>query len=80
MDPWGHLVPWTFKDIIEKQNGMVIPRYTISHLLILYPVDMRPTIAITKAHMKVRIVLYSHDALPPLTDHVINSFLNLKRV
>ncbi|KAL6900250.1 GTP cyclohydrolase N terminal domain-containing protein [Trichoderma evansii] len=36
MDPWGHLVPWTFKDIIEKQN-----------------VDMRPTIAITKAHMKL---------------------------
>ncbi|KAL7968509.1 GTP cyclohydrolase N terminal domain-containing protein [Trichoderma sp. SZMC 28014] len=36
MDPWGHLVPWTFKDIIEKQN-----------------IDMRPTIAITKAHMKL---------------------------
>ncbi|KAL7930544.1 GTP cyclohydrolase [Trichoderma chlorosporum] len=36
MDPWGHLVPWTFKDIIEKEN-----------------VDMRPTIAITKAHMKL---------------------------
>ncbi|KAM0453195.1 hypothetical protein ACHAPV_008989 [Trichoderma viride] len=36
MDPWGHLVPWTFKDVIEKQN-----------------IDMRPTIAITKAHMKL---------------------------
>ncbi|PTB63584.1 hypothetical protein BBK36DRAFT_1144054 [Trichoderma citrinoviride] len=36
MDPWGHLVPWTFKDIIQKEN-----------------VDMRPTIAITKAHMKL---------------------------
>ncbi|TFA99860.1 Uracil-regulated protein 1 [Trichoderma ghanense] len=36
MDPWGHLVPWTFKDIMEKEN-----------------VDMRPTIAITKAHMKL---------------------------
>ncbi|KAK2029452.1 GTP cyclohydrolase II [Colletotrichum zoysiae] len=36
MDPWGHLAPWLFKDIIEKQN-----------------VDIRPTIAITKAHMKL---------------------------
>ncbi|KAK4104995.1 hypothetical protein N658DRAFT_483797 [Parathielavia hyrcaniae] len=22
MDPWGHLVPWLFKDTIEKENGM----------------------------------------------------------
>ncbi|KAK4127706.1 hypothetical protein N657DRAFT_653859 [Parathielavia appendiculata] len=36
MDPWGHMVPWLFKDIIEKEN-----------------VDLRPTIAITKAHMKL---------------------------
>ncbi|OLN95448.1 Uracil-regulated protein 1 [Colletotrichum chlorophyti] len=36
MDPWGHLAPWLFKDIIEGQN-----------------VDIRPTIAITKAHMKL---------------------------
>ncbi|GKT85159.1 GTP cyclohydrolase II [Colletotrichum tofieldiae] len=38
MDPWGHLAPWLFKDTIEKQNALV---------------DIRPTIAITKAHMKV---------------------------
>ncbi|EGS21036.1 uncharacterized protein CTHT_0028760 [Thermochaetoides thermophila DSM 1495] len=36
MDPWGHLVPWIFKDKIEKEG-----------------VDLRPTIAITKAHMKL---------------------------
>ncbi|KAL2260173.1 hypothetical protein VTK26DRAFT_5919 [Humicola hyalothermophila] len=36
MDPWGHLVPWVFKDIIQKEN-----------------VDLRPTIAITRAHMKL---------------------------
>ncbi|EON96149.1 putative gtp cyclohydrolase ii protein [Phaeoacremonium minimum UCRPA7] len=36
MDPWGHLAPWLFKDIIEKEN-----------------VDIRPTIAITRAHMKL---------------------------
>ncbi|KAI0472039.1 GTP cyclohydrolase N terminal-domain-containing protein [Xylariaceae sp. FL0804] len=36
MDPWGHLGPWLFKDIMEKEN-----------------VDIRPTIAITKAHMKL---------------------------
>jgi hypothetical protein len=36
MDPYGHLAPWVFKDIIEQDN-----------------VDIRPTIAITKAHMKV---------------------------
>jgi hypothetical protein len=32
----GHLSPWLFKDIIQKED-----------------VDIRPTIAITKAHMKV---------------------------
>ncbi|KAI1500916.1 GTP cyclohydrolase N terminal-domain-containing protein [Biscogniauxia marginata] len=36
MDPWGHLAPWIFSDIINKEN-----------------VDIRPTIAITKAHMKL---------------------------
>jgi hypothetical protein len=36
MDPYGHLAPWVFKDIIEQDN-----------------VDIRPTIAITKAHMKL---------------------------
>lgn len=36
MDPWGHLVPSLFGDLIEKEN-----------------VDLRPTIAITKAHMKL---------------------------
>lgn len=32
----GHLSPWLFKDIIQKED-----------------VDIRPTIAITKAHMRV---------------------------
>ncbi|TLS25383.1 hypothetical protein PpBr36_07390 [Pyricularia pennisetigena] len=36
MDPWGHIAPFLFKDIINKEN-----------------VDIRPTIAITKAHMKL---------------------------
>ncbi|KAK4453604.1 GTP cyclohydrolase [Podospora aff. communis PSN243] len=36
MDPWGHQVPWLFKDIMETEN-----------------VDLRPTIAVTKAHMKL---------------------------
>ncbi|KAJ9129776.1 Uracil-regulated protein 1 [Coniochaeta hoffmannii] len=36
MDPWGHTVPWTYKDVMDKEN-----------------VDLRPTIAITKAHMKL---------------------------
>jgi hypothetical protein len=36
MDPWGHLVPSLFGDLIDKDN-----------------VDLRPTIAITKAHMKL---------------------------
>ncbi|KAK0720483.1 GTP cyclohydrolase N terminal-domain-containing protein [Lasiosphaeris hirsuta] len=22
MDPWGHVVPWQWKDVIEKENGM----------------------------------------------------------
>ncbi|KAI1075251.1 putative GTP cyclohydrolase II [Whalleya microplaca] len=36
MDPWGHLAPWLFADIMAKEN-----------------VDIKPTIAITKAHMKL---------------------------
>ena len=36
MDPYGHLAPWLFKDIIRDDN-----------------VAIRPTIAITRAHMKV---------------------------
>ncbi|KAK3100920.1 hypothetical protein LTR53_018760, partial [Teratosphaeriaceae sp. CCFEE 6253] len=36
MDPFGHLAPWLYKDIIRDQN-----------------VEIRPTIAITRAHMKV---------------------------
>lgn len=36
MDPWGHVVPWQWKDVVDKEN-----------------VDLRPTIAITKAHMKL---------------------------
>nr|CAD70959.1 conserved hypothetical protein [Neurospora crassa] len=36
MDPWGHQVPWIFKDLMDKEG-----------------VDLRPTIAITKAHMKL---------------------------
>ncbi|KAL2114603.1 hypothetical protein VUR80DRAFT_4586 [Thermomyces stellatus] len=36
MDPWGHLAPWIFKDLMDAEN-----------------LDIRPTIAITKAHMKL---------------------------
>ncbi|RDA90367.1 hypothetical protein CP533_2932 [Ophiocordyceps camponoti-saundersi (nom. inval.)] len=36
MDPWGHLVPWTFQGIMEREN-----------------IDLRPTVAITRAHMRL---------------------------
>ncbi|KAI1437252.1 GTP cyclohydrolase N terminal-domain-containing protein [Xylaria sp. CBS 124048] len=36
MDPWGHLAPWQYANVIQKEN-----------------VDIRPTIAVTKAHMKL---------------------------
>ncbi|EWC48269.1 uracil-regulated protein 1 [Drechslerella stenobrocha 248] len=36
MDPFGHLPPWLYKDLIENEG-----------------VDIRPTIAITKAHMRL---------------------------
>jgi hypothetical protein len=36
MDPLGHLAPWLFKDVMEKEN-----------------IELRPTIAITRAHMKI---------------------------
>lgn len=25
MDPWGHLVPWVYKDIMQKENGTLAP-------------------------------------------------------
>lgn len=36
MDPFGHLAPWLYKDLMQKEN-----------------LDIRPTIAVTKAHMKI---------------------------
>lgn len=36
MDPYGHLAPWLYKDLMQSQN-----------------IDIRPTIAVTKAHMKI---------------------------
>ncbi|KAJ8126322.1 hypothetical protein O1611_g7316 [Lasiodiplodia mahajangana] len=59
MDPWGHLAPWLYGDIMQKENGeQRSPRTLLrarrtslnraGHI-----VDIRPTIAITKAHMKL---------------------------
>lgn len=54
MDPWGHLAPWLFKDTIENDNGEQRRDIIwIQVMLITFLVDIRPTIAITKAHMKV---------------------------
>lgn len=36
MDPFGHLAPWLYKDLINSQD-----------------LDIRPTIAVTRAHMKI---------------------------
>ncbi|RMZ83631.1 hypothetical protein DV738_g864, partial [Chaetothyriales sp. CBS 135597] len=36
MDPFGHLAPWLFSDLIKSQD-----------------IDIRPTIAVTRAHMKI---------------------------
>ena len=36
MDPFGHLAPWLYKDLMHSQD-----------------IDIRPTIAITRAHMKI---------------------------
>lgn len=24
MDPWGHIAPWLFKDLVEGEDGMLI--------------------------------------------------------
>lgn len=40
MDPWGHLAPWLFSDLVSPADGSV-------------GIDIRPTIAVTKAHMKI---------------------------
>ena len=36
MDPLGHLAPWLYKSVMDKED-----------------VEIRPTIAITRAHMKL---------------------------
>ena len=36
MDPLGHLAPWLYKDLINRED-----------------IEIRPTIAVTKAHMKI---------------------------
>lgn len=36
MDPLGHLAPWLFKDVMDKED-----------------IEIRPTIAVTRAHMKL---------------------------
>ena len=36
MDPLGHMAPWIYRDLVQKDG-----------------IDIRPTIAITKAHMKL---------------------------
>lgn len=36
MDPFGHLSPWLYQGLIDKEN-----------------IDIRPTIAITRANMKL---------------------------
>lgn len=54
MDPWGHMAPWLFKDTIEKDDGKIWTWKLDSSASLMGPiVDIRPTIAITKAHMKV---------------------------
>lgn len=27
MDPWGHLTPWTFKDIMEQEHGTFLTAF-----------------------------------------------------
>ncbi|CAK7222414.1 Uracil-regulated protein 1 [Sporothrix bragantina] len=39
MDPWGHIPQTLFKDVMDEENGSYF--------------DIRPTIAITKAHMRL---------------------------
>ncbi|KAK0635477.1 GTP cyclohydrolase N terminal-domain-containing protein [Bombardia bombarda] len=46
MDPFGHVVPWIYKQTMEKENGMFYHRRSLPTSL-----DLRPTIAVTRAHM-----------------------------
>lgn len=51
MDPFGHLAPWLYKDIIAKEDRT---SNVWGYGSVLIPlVDIRPTIAVTRAHMKV---------------------------
>lgn len=60
MDPYGHLAPWIFKDTIEQEDGRQpsVSRVGLN-MLTEGTVDIRPTIAITKAHMKVSFTFVS---------------------
>lgn len=52
MDPWGHLAPWLFKDTIEQEDSKKMTFKLSVWDSNKASVDIRPTIAITKAHMK----------------------------
>jgi hypothetical protein len=84
MDPWGHLAPWTFKDIMTQDNGssqwkLFCAQTSQCAVINVLTVDIRPTIAITKAHMKVRppnprafviLIVFEPPKLPELEDSV----------
>lgn len=53
MDPWGHLVPSVYKDVMQKENGVCTLLRFVPASSDIVAVDLRPTIAITKAHMKL---------------------------
>ncbi|KAK7417321.1 hypothetical protein QQZ08_011664 [Neonectria magnoliae] len=55
MDPWGHMSPWLFKNLM-KHDSSTAPKLllNVKGSLTNVAVDIRPTIAITKAHMKAR--------------------------
>jgi GTP cyclohydrolase I-like protein len=55
-DPWGHLAYSRFKTIMEEEHCVFLPLSTfrVPANLGTQTVEVRPTIAITKAYMKVQ--------------------------
>lgn len=57
MDPLGHLAPWLYKDLMEKENGMHIHYFKTDFQADHFTVDIRPTIGMSYDHIRVDVLL-----------------------
>jgi len=77
MDPLGHLAPWLYKDIIEKENGMKFHAKRVWHANI-NAVDIRPTIGEPNASNLLSSANHAEQSQEHTWKYVGSSFVKLK--